>query len=344
MRKNNLIFLPLFLATLVNAQENAWYKQLFKRASYDTSYVTSYYNNHLHVTIIGINQALELIVKNNETNKRNIYNPNDGPRIGIGLDYNFLSIEYSKEFSTQKNDINKSLKSQSTSFRFGITGRRILASALVQQIDGMHLDNPNENDPTWNPSNTTKPLRKDIVTTSVLGSLNYFFNHKRYSTMASLWQIDRQKKSAGSFNAGITFSYFRIHSDSAIGPRNQDTNSNYFPIQSNLNYLYGINFGYAYNFIWKKNFFANIFFIPGVNLQFGSENRGQNRTEDYYAKPGIHGDLRLMAGYNGKLYYGGIHYANYFLFSKLKTDTDFDIFNEYFRFFIGRRFDMKKQK
>jgi hypothetical protein len=209
----------------------------------------------------------------------------------------------------------------------------------------MYISNPETVMPAWDVNTNGYPKRADVTSTILFGSLNYFFNHSRYSTMASLWQIDRQKRSSGSAVLGITASKSSLSGDSSLTPKPVNTSFNPTDgIQKGTNFLGGINFGYAYNLIFKKKIFFNVFFIPGFNLQYGRYETDQGENRHYSSNLGVHGDLRLIGGYNGEHYYYGIHYSNYFFQNNIESNLDINSFNSYLRLFVGSRFDLSRKR
>lgn len=315
-------------------------KFLMTRAPYDSDYVDSYYTHFLHITALGVLQSHDIGVSNIRDKVAVNFAPNTAFRFGLGVDYRIFSLEFSRVINAIDAPDPQKGNTENFSLRLGVTGRRLLASMLIQSYRGVYISNPQQVYPNWNNTNPF-PLRSDIVSEVLLGSLNYFFNHERYSTMASLWQIDRQKKSAGSFTAGITASVAHLKADSSFIPLEVTLASNPNErLKEGYSYLVGLNAGYGHNFIIFKKFFINGLIIPGIDFQM---NRSINvNNEKVASRPGIgyHGDLRLIAGYNGTRYYGGAHYSNYYLVNRVESDVNVNLFNGYIRFFIGRRFDL----
>ncbi len=343
----SILFLLCFGHTsLIYAQEKpSLLKKIFTKPTYDTNYVETYYDNFLHVTLVALNQNHRTTISTSIPDVHVSVRPNTMTTYGFGLDYRFFTIELTKAFdAVSKPDPDKG-KSQSFAFRLGYTGRRILASALIQSHTGMYISNPEDCLPNWDVPTKGYPKRPDMKSTLLFGSMNYFFNHTKYSTMASLWQIDRQKHSSGSLVTGVTASLSSIEGDTAlIPPQPPVVYGDPGRLVKEKNYLTGINFGYCHNFIYRKKIFFNIFLIPGVNIQFGSYSTDANISKTYVSRIGIHGDFRATAGYNGERYYYGVHYSNYMSRNNLSEFLDLNQFNSYLRLFLGRRFDLRKNK
>lgn len=317
--------------------EEKWYS----RVQYDTTYVHSYYDNFLHVTLVSTSLNQSLDVANIENDIKVNYKPNNAYRFGVGFDYRFMSLEYAQSIDALDIPDPKLGQTKSTSLRLGVTGRRYLVSALVQRFQGMYVSNPQDLKPQS--SALQNRVRNDLTSEVLLGSMYYFLNNRRYSAMAGLWQIDRQKKTAGSIAAGITVAANHLKSDTSLIPgflsaiiHPEDR------VIESYTYLIGLNGGYAFTVVARGRLFLNLMLMPGLNVQFGNYTVEGNTRSAYQKSLGYHGDFRIVAGYNGERYYGGVHYANYFNSNTLKSTVDVNLYNTYFRIFFGRRFDLEK--
>lgn len=340
----HLLFIMICLSATTVAQEKWFWKRIHYRAQYDSNYVVSYYDHHLHVTAISLLQNQDLRINTPGNNPIVNYKANNVFTWGLGVDYRYFSIELSKAFEAfDKQDARKG-ESSGYRFRLGITGRRFLASALIWSNKGVYMSNSNEVIPGWQQTNEPYYKRRDITTNVLFGSLYYIFNHQRYSTMASLWQIDRQKKSAGSFIAGISACANEVRGDSALLPLLPYMTDANMRITKAKTAFGGINIGYAHNFIFAKKFFINAMVIPGIDWVIGSYQNINGVSRKNRSSIGYHGDFRVMGGYNGEAYYSGVLYSNYFLNNRFDNRIDMGVFNGYLRLFIGKRFDLTPRK
>src|SRR5690606_10684835 len=99
-------------------------------------------------------------------------------------------------------------------------------------------------------------IRPDIKVRMVGGSAYYVFNHRKFSYRAGLIQNEWQTKSAGTFLLGGDIFYGTVNSDSLLVPQEI---ANQFP-QGSVSRMRFINIGpgagYAYTFVYKRNWFA----------------------------------------------------------------------------------------
>jgi len=328
----------LNFASSAQVREYNFFRNLFGKTTYDSNYVTSYYND-LHITGVSILHNQQVEIFDYVTRKRINFKPNNTFTFGFGLDWKFLTIELSRSFNAISPVDESKGETNGFNLRVGLTGKKFLASSLLQVYQGMYISNPQNVYPNWDINNDKYPTRPDITSVVLFASLYYNFNATKFSTMAALWQLDKQLKSNGGMLTGITFNANTVATDSilttgkfglAIDPSNQ--------IQTTSSSLIGINIGYGYTQLWRKNYFISSLFMPGLNIQSAYY---KNVTEEEIISPiklGVHGDFRLIVGYNGPEYYAGIHYANYFIQNRISELIEINLFNSYLRFFIGKRF------
>jgi len=98
--------------------------------------------------------------------------------------------------------------------------------------------------------------------------MDWFFNHRKYSPSATSSCSSIQKRSAGSFFAGVSYSFQDFAADCTLLP---DTIQTTFPIKSEIHansHDFCIDFGYAHNFVfWKKRLTYNITAAPRLGLK-----------------------------------------------------------------------------
>lgn len=96
----------------------------------------------------------------------------------------------------------------------------------------------------------------------------WIFNHRKFSYPAVYSQSTNQRKSAGSFMAGFSYSQHSIYFDYTQLPTELKNN-----INSNLRFNkvkysdYSLGFGYGYNWVFKKNWVANLSLLPGIGFK-----------------------------------------------------------------------------
>ncbi|MCH5216669.1 MAG: DUF4421 domain-containing protein [Muribaculaceae bacterium] len=133
----------------------------------------------------------------------------------------------------------------------------------------------------------------------------YFFNHKRYSQGAAFAYSKIQRKSAGTFYAGLSiwmqhfkFNFSELSDDmKAIIPL-QATDYQY----AVRNHNYAVKIGYAYNWVFKKNFLLAVSEAPTFGLRHGYIN-SPDQIKNSFA---MYNKLKISFVYNYKKFFTGI--------------------------------------
>ena len=117
-------------------------------------------------------------------------------------------------------------------------------------------------------------------------NLYYIFNHRRFSYPAAFAQSTMQRKSAGTFKLGFSFTHHRATMDESkiselLLPYIEPT-----ILFNTVKYNdYALNFGYAYNWVFAKNWLFAISLSPGLayNVTFYNADKiedGSNTEKD----------------------------------------------------------------
>ncbi len=100
--------------------------------------------------------------------------------------------------------------------------------------------------------------------------LYYFFNHRKYSQSAAYSYSKIQKRSAGSFILGLLWSNQDVDIDFSELPEDMRDN---LPGEGDDKYyyryhykVYSLLFGYAYNWVFRRNWLFNITAAPSIGL------------------------------------------------------------------------------
>lgn len=106
-------------------------------------------------------------------------------------------------------------------------------------------------------------------------NIYYIFNHKKFSYPAAFSQTTQQKKSCGSWKAGVLYSHQKLAFDYTKLPAALLSTENggtglYDELKFNqINYYdYSINFGYAYNWVFARNWLFAISASPALGYKF----------------------------------------------------------------------------
>jgi len=302
--KPKLIFYFVFLFSFtleVKAQQDSALKAYYK---YRKLYVHDL-SHKINVSglIVGAGNGFEL------RSKQNIrLRPNETGNIGLRFTHQWLTIGLSlriKNLNPERRGTTNFLNIVANSY-----GKKWGGDAYYLSYKGHYITNSYVADlPQFLDSNTY-PILPNLNT--VYSGINgyYIFNHQKYSYRASFIRNEIQRKSAGSFLMMMSYSYFKLSSDTGFIP--SSVIQNFLPesrINSGKFNSVSIMPGYAHTFVFAKNYFFTLSPSIGLMTQF------QNYTINGLTVKGVQkggsviyprGMARAALGYNSKKWYCGI--------------------------------------
>lgn len=262
--------------------------------------------------------------------------------LGFGVDYKWLTFEYAHRVNSTDND---GLYGHTENFGigFGFTMPKWYFRNFLESYDGYHLTDPDFVKIGYLDSAGHYPYRPDVYTIRYLATWNWVVNSDKYSSMASLWQLERQEKSAGSLILGTTYGISLIGADSSLIPLAQRDN---FPEASRLtvsrHQAFTLNVGYHYTFVLSNShkWFLHLGLNPGIGVFWGASY--DNEADQVINSPGSAGiasEGRFIVGYNGDRWYFGFTSIGYGAFGG-GGDNPISNFNSYNRLYLGYRFTL----
>ncbi len=341
MRKCFIIFLFLLVTISLSASVRFLGKDSTHYQNIDTTYIETF-RDLLNVKLIGVVRTNKFSIKDNITKSTLEYGINTNANLGFGLSFKGIGFEFQFNPPGVNNDDYKYGKSKQLAFATSANGRRFIYNVYYRYNQGYHTISkyqvPNDS------ANVYQHIyRADIKNTAIGFDLIYVFNNKRFSSAAPYSLSQRQKKSAGSLLAGTFFSLYGINADSVIFP--DSLKKNFKPevqFKDAASITYGFSFGYTYTFVFFRNWFVNIYTLPGLSIQqYYSTNAFSKKTESNVAI-GAYLQSRFSIGYNRKNYFIGISLiGNNFAINNDKRSSINYKFGA-FRFYYGHRFDLGK--
>jgi len=251
----------------------------------DTLFIDNNMNNWSLRTFVSF-KDYQLELSNDETELN--YVPNNP--YGMGFGYANSKIRIDVGFNIKG-------KGEEVTDRFDMQGDLTLNNKLivfqVQNYKGFEVES--KDDP--------QTFREDIKSLSMGLYYMFLFNSKRVSLSSLLTGMEKQKKNAGTFMAGIFSMYNSLKADSSIIPYYAEEFFNdAAQITRTTNFSIGLTGGYTYHFVLPWDLFLNTTLSPGIGLSFKNVT---TETSDY--SPGnillTFLNLRLAAGYNGYRHY-----------------------------------------
>lgn len=146
----------------------------------------------------------------------------------------------------------------------------------------------------------------DAFSVNIKGlNVYWVFNHKKFSYPAAFSQSSNQRKSAGSFLAGFSYSQHEINFDYTKLPAPIVANLTPSLKFNEINYSdYSLSFGYAYNWVFARNCLASFSLMPAVAYK---KSRVDSHERTYPTLKNMNLDLITRAGivYNNSKYFIG---------------------------------------
>ena len=239
--------------------------------------------------------------QNNLIQKLN-FSPNLGTKMGIYFGWRWIFLGYTFDledlFGENKNKPKKkemSLNIYSSKFGMDLYYRKTGSDFKLRSQEGFNLDEQIKN------------IQFDGLQSNIIGLNAYWiFNHKKFSYPAAYSQSTNQRKSAGSFMAGFSYSRHKILFDHNKLPDPMKENLNPQLQFNKIKYSdYSLGFGYGYNWVFAKNWVSNLSLLPGIG--FKKSKIDDNDFKDEHWIKDINFDLitRAAVVYNNSKYFAG---------------------------------------
>lgn len=261
MKRISYTLLFLFLIAFVsksNAQVDSVYVRSFERP--------------LSVRIYTQSKILNLDYEYGEDKEKSFVS-NTPLNIGFGLGWKKTMISGSITIS-QLRDKSKG-RTTSFDFQYRYYGQKLIGDIIIQRYKGLYNDNP--------PHLIYPNLRVNRY--GLAG--HYIFNNKKFSYSAVFDNTALQRNSAGSFHLGGMALYTKVNADSAFLFKDD---------YKQKNIQFGISGGYAYTWVWKRNYYLTGSLSVGVNLGIDDIPGLHNKKIGVY--PSLYS--RIATGYNAK--------------------------------------------
>ena len=268
------------------------------------------------------------------------YDPNTSTNFMASFDYKWISLSLGL-INFKATDSFRKGTTEQFSFRASFNGKRFWNTNFIQYYQGFYLANPVVADKSWDVLTDPYPYRPDINSFTLFSNLHYCFNPAKFSYRASLWQLDKQKKSAGSLISGVSYRLNVITSDTnqvliPLSLENSFAPEYRFNAQSLSNFT--IHLGYIHTFVFRRNWFLTLYFLPGISFQNANyQVRNQLPTTERSQTVGA-SEFRFILGYNADKWFTGLssHSLTFTGNNRLQVWVD----NNYTwtRLFIGYRF------
>lgn len=265
--------------------------------------------------------------------------PNMGMKLGVYFGWRWIFLGYTFDI---KDLLGKNAnKADKTEMSLNIYSSKFGVDLYYRKTGSDFKLRSSEGFPT---SDTSTSLDFNGLRSNIKGVNAYWiFNHRKFSYPAVYSQSTNQRKNAGSFMAGFSYSQHAIHFDYTQLPADMKNH-----ISNNLRFNkvkysdYSIGFGYGYNWVFKHNWVANLSLLPGIGFKKAKIDDITYNENDWIKD--INFDFITRAGitYNNSKYYIGaalvMHTYDY-------RKTNFSVTNSFgiLRIYAGFNFWKKKE-
>ncbi len=269
------------------------------------------FNSYDSAYVVGTGKNWKLILKSNNwvdsyigtpfNDVKMIVNSNLVSNIGVSLSFMAVSVGYSVSVSNLLHGGKLSKK-----LDFSFTCARFTA-------DAFYWENKNEVNVIFSDKkldDDRHKFRMSGVTRKAMGlSAYYFFNNRRYAQAAAYCFSKYQRRSAGSWLAGISLQHFDVKFDVEQLPEQARV---YIPSQEEAPRVlyndYCVLVGYGYNWVLGRKWLMNFTFTPYVGYRYNILPQPGEKQGDI----SLNFRGRIGAVYNHKQFFVGLQgYADH---------------------------------
>ncbi len=265
--------------------------------------------------------------------------PNASFKLGVYFGWRWIFLGYTFDvgglFGSNKSKKKKTemaLNIYSSKFGVDLFYRKTGSDFKLRSTDGFNL---------------TLPLHDtdfDGLQSHIFGLNTYWiFNHKRFSYPAAYSQSTNQRRSAGSFMAGFSYSRHKISFDPDRLPDEVRINLKDDLLFRKIKYSdYSLSIGYGYNWVFAKNCLANLSLTPAIAYKKAKTDDTPNKHNHWMED--LNFDLITRAGvvYNNSKYFAGASLVTHTYDYRKKT---FSLTNSFatLRVYVGFNFWKKNE-
>ena len=272
------------------------------------------------------------------------YLPNGYFNLGIGFTYRSFGLSIATKVPIFQNSLAKHGDTRRLGIQYYLYSGKFSVDVLGSFSKGYYLKRTYTHLPSF--SKDIEYLRPDISSANIGISVNYIFNHSKFSYKAAFSDNERQKRSAGSFIAGGSIFSYQTIADSSFVPRT--VNPDYFVKSRDISesgvLAFNANLGYAYSIVFLRNGIITVAYILGSGIQDNSFQREVLNDVNRWRFSMNHTG-RLGIGYRFGKYYARLGIIRSTQYTSLKYN-DLGIGNgtNFAQISLGKRFSLGKNK
>lgn len=261
------------------------------------------------------------------------YISNSPAGVGLRAGYDWFSVSASYGISAIDKNYKSKGKTKALNLQTNFMARNFVVDVYFQKYSGMYLRGGNL------PAYNAQPyyIRPDIDNKLLGVSASWVFNGKKFSIRPPFKFDGWQKKSAGSFLAGVEYLMGSVQSDSAFIPAAYKKDFAHSNVNKLKYTLFGPNVGYGHTFVIGRHFFVSALGTFNADVshtqEFSLDNavsRRWNFAPNIYFRGGI--------GYNTPAWEVAFSYFTKRLYlSGMSHDNRYRNYNDDYRLSYTRR-------
>ena len=198
-----------------------------------------------------------------EEGKQSIsFAPQHRDKLGLSIAWRWLAVGYSIDLQDNNPAIDFNTSLYSARFGLDLFYRENNQGCNISKLSGFNNDGKEL-------TNFNRDF-EGLDTKQIGFNLCYAFN-KRFTHQAAYAQSSNQLHSAGSFILGMNYNYQQFtFNHKELDPKIEQFLSPGLKFENISYHDFSLNLGYTYNWVFAKNFLANISFTPAVGYKHSS--------------------------------------------------------------------------
>jgi hypothetical protein len=293
----------------------------------DSTYIRSYENDFM-ARIFLARRYTNFNFRNDPNDLSIQYSPNSGFALGAGANYKWATVNISYAFDFL-NPYKSRGDTRALDFQLHGYGQKIVIDLLGQYYTGFYL-----------PAKQIRSqrggyyVRPDIRVTALGGTLQYVFNNKRFSYRAAFIQNQLQRRSAGTFLAGMEIYSGRIAGDSSLVPSVLVAE----PVHvRSMDFIeIGPNVAYAYTWVYKEKMFLSGTVSVSLNAGYNRYRETSSKLSSVTISP--NSLFRVSGGYSTRWWSFTLLYVTTGLYLPGEDDNHVIVNSGDLRFNVNHRF------
>jgi len=254
-----------------------------------------------------------LIIQNRMKGSEVRYRPNTTLNMGIGATYGWATLNLAYGFGFLNPNEGRG-KTRYLDLQFHNYGRRITVDLMGSFYSGFYLAPRGKAMASAN----EYYLRPDLKINAGGATVQYVFNHGKFSYRAAFLQNEWQKRSAGSLLAGLDLYIGSIQTDSSMTPTALDRPVAARALTQMRFFELGPTLGYAYTYVYNRHFFITGAGSLSLSAGLNSYYYGGNKTHITGVTPNTL--FKVAGGYNSATWGMSLLYVSNV--QRLARDTD----------------------